>query len=205
MTLRLLYIADPMCSWCYGFAGELAKLEFAFGGRLELRYVMGGLAPDTDEPMPEATRQMVQQAWRDVAARTGAEFNHEFWARCAPRRSTYPACRAVIAAGLQRDEARPAMFAALQRAYYREAKNPSEVATLIDVAGSLDPALDLEQFGRDLGSGAVEEALRAEIAEARRCAVTGFPSLVREGEPPLVISRGFVEAGELLARLRGAP
>ena len=24
--MKLIYIADPMCSWCYGFGPELAKL-----------------------------------------------------------------------------------------------------------------------------------------------------------------------------------
>ncbi len=40
--MHLLYIADPLCSWCYGFGPELSKLLARHpGARLDL--VMGGL------------------------------------------------------------------------------------------------------------------------------------------------------------------
>ena len=98
-------------------------------------YVMGGLARDSDDPMPEETRAYVQMNWREVTKTTGAEFNWDFWRKCKPRRSTYPACRAVLAAGAQREDAVPEMFDAIQRAYYREARNPSDIDTLTAVAG----------------------------------------------------------------------
>ncbi|HCX88389.1 MAG TPA: hypothetical protein DG761_10225 [Gammaproteobacteria bacterium] len=40
--------------------------------------LMGGLAPDTDEPMDTATRDYVQHGWRAVADRSGAQFNFPF-------------------------------------------------------------------------------------------------------------------------------
>ena len=84
---RLLYVVDPMCSWCWGFTGVRAQVSEEFPDH-EWQLVMGGLAPDSDEPMEEETRAYVQDAWRAVAQRTGAEFNHDFWTECAPRRST---------------------------------------------------------------------------------------------------------------------
>jgi putative protein-disulfide isomerase len=40
---RLYYFADPMCSWCYGFAPVMDKLRKAFGAQFDIRLVMGGL------------------------------------------------------------------------------------------------------------------------------------------------------------------
>ena len=94
--MELYYVADPMCSWCYGFALEWKRAKDQLA--LPVRLVMGGLASDSDEPMPAEMREYVQSAWRSVAQTTGAGFNHEFWERCTPRRSTYPSCRAVLAA-----------------------------------------------------------------------------------------------------------
>ena len=48
---------------------------------------MGGLAPDSDEPMPFAMREYVSSAWRAVEERTGASFNHAFWTECQPLRA----------------------------------------------------------------------------------------------------------------------
>ena len=71
--MQLYYVADPMCSWCYGFVGEWQRAKKEIG--LPVRLVMGGLAPDSDEPMPDDTREMVRGAWRAVAETAGAEFN----------------------------------------------------------------------------------------------------------------------------------
>ena len=88
MSETLYYVADPMCSWCWGFQPVLGRVKAALPEEVTLRYVMGGLAKDTDEPMPEETRAYVQNAWREVSATTGARFNWDFWSRCKPRRSS---------------------------------------------------------------------------------------------------------------------
>ena len=64
---ELVYVADPLCSWCYGFRPTLDRIE-ALG---PVRYVMGGLAPDDDQPMDPAMRTYVQRAWDAVEARVG--------------------------------------------------------------------------------------------------------------------------------------
>ena len=57
----LLYVVDPMCSWCWGFTEVRREVSEAFPD-LEWQLVMGGLAPDSDEPMDEATKTYVQEA-----------------------------------------------------------------------------------------------------------------------------------------------
>ena len=92
---QLLYIADPMCSWCWGFAPVIEKIEAQLREEIELQLVLGGLAPDSDVPMDNETLHYVQNAWRAVAARTGAEFNHSFWEQHHPKRSPSP-CRVTL-------------------------------------------------------------------------------------------------------------
>jgi len=199
----LYYIMDPMCSWCWGFRPIMEALERQLPGDVHLRYVMGGLAPDSDEPMPEQTREYIRQAWRTVAARTGAHFNFAFWEQCEPRRSTWPACRAVIAAATQDPAKRRPMVHAIQEAYYLEARNPADRQTLVDIAGKL--GLDAERFAADLDSAAVNEALHADLLIARRFGIQGFPSLVLEdGERAFLVSQGYMELNAVIGRLRNA-
>ena len=172
----LYYIADPMCSWCWGFAPVLEEVAGELPQNVNLRYVMGGLARDSDEPMPEEVRSYVRNAWREVSATTGARFNWEFWEKCQPRRSTYPACRAALAGGLQ--GVLPEMFAALQRAYYMEARNPSDAGTHFALSGEL--GLDPDRFAGDLVSPRVEELLQKDFARRRELGVREFPSLILE-------------------------
>ena len=148
MLTQLYFIADPMCSWCWGFRSSWQTFLAELPPSVIVKDLMGGLAPDSDEPMDATTQAYVQSAWRSVGDRTGAKFNHEFWDVCQPRRSTYPACRAVISAGLQSTSARTRYFEAVQQAYYLEARNPSQTATLIALAGEI--GLDSAQFQKDL-------------------------------------------------------
>ena len=148
MSSILYYVADPMCSWCWGFKPVLDEVRTALPKGISLVYVMGGLAKDSDEPMPEETRQYVQMNWRQVTEEAGATFNWDFWTNCQPRRSTYPACRAVLAASAQQENSVPEMFEAIQRAYYQEARNPSDNATLVALADEI--GLDKRRFEYDL-------------------------------------------------------
>ena len=205
MDPRLYYVADPMCSWCWGFRPVLQEVVAALPETVPVVYVMGGLAKDSDETMPEATRAYVQRNWRDVTATTGAEFNWDFWSKCKPRRSTYPACRAVLAARAQREDAVPELFDAIQRAYYEEAGNPSDLETLTQVAGTLSPPLDVDRFDRDIRSPEIEAQLQEGFNLRRSMGVREFPGVVvKRGDAQMDIVRGWANAQTTLARLETA-
>ena len=178
MKNTLIYVHDPMCSWCWGFENTRQKLFAAVSDQVIIKRLLGGLAPDSDDPMPVSTRQMVQSAWYRVAEVTGAEFNHDFWQECAPRRSTYPASRAVIAARAQGPHFEQLMTAKVQQAYYLQARNPSDDATLIELAEEL--GLNKSRFAEALNSDFTRQKLQDEIQTARSIGVDSFPSLVLE-------------------------
>ena len=173
----LFYIHDPMCSWCWGFAPTLKKLIASLPDDIAVRRVLGGLAKDTDAPMPEAMQTMLQNTWRNIEAKIpGTHFNFDFWTQCQPRRSTYPSCRAVIAArqqGVQFDEL---MTHAIQKAYYQQARNPSDIDTLIELANEL--GLDKDKFKQDILSVETQQKLETEIQLSRELYAESFPSLV---------------------------
>jgi len=195
-TAELLYVADPMCSWCWGFHRVLSAIEARLPETVQVRLVLGGLAKDSDEPMDDRTREYVQRAWDEVEARTGATFNREFWTACAPRRSTWRSCRAVLAAG---DLGRP-MFDAIQRAYYSEARNPSDRDTLIELADRLD--LDVEGFALALDAPGTQAELEEHFALRDRLGARSFPTLVlRRGGRTETLVRGWAEESDVATAL----
>ncbi|TDG14245.1 DsbA family protein [Seongchinamella unica] len=170
----LFHIHDPMCSWCWGYRRTWDQIRARLNPAISIENVVGGLAPDSDEPMPLELQQTIAGYWKDVAEATGAEFNFDFWRRCRPRRSTYPACRAVLAALLQ--DAEQEMIEAIQQAYYLRAMNPSDNEVLISLASELN--LDVAKFERDLADSRVESALQQAFALRKSLGVYSFPSLV---------------------------
>ena len=179
MDMRLYYVHDPMCSWCWGFEKTRERLLEKLPPSIEVVRLLGGLAPDTDEPMPREMRDYLQQTWHRIEQRIPVtSFNFDFWQRCEPRRSTWPACRAVIAARLQGIGYDEVMTRAIQEAYYRRAMNPSDEDTLVTLAG--ETGLDEERFLKELRSPAVQAQLESEIQKGRAMGATSFPSLVLE-------------------------
>ncbi|MDJ0958853.1 MAG: DsbA family protein [Arenicellales bacterium] len=177
MAVVLYYAHDPMCSWCWAFRPAWDYVCQSLPGQINLVRLLGGLAPDSNEPMPEALQHMLQKIWRNIEARIpGTEFNFDFWSQCRPRRSTYPACRAVIAAVKQGQEHHETMTKAIQHAYYLQARNPSDESTLIALAEELQ--LDMALFKQDLNSTETHQELKRQIELCYQLGIPGFPSLV---------------------------
>lgn len=174
MTATLYYIHDPMCSWCWGFSPTWPQIRAQLPAKLPVVYLLGGLAPDTDVPMPLEMQAKLQQTWHTISQRLGTRFNFDFWTLCQPRRSTYPACRAVIAA--QQQDAGEAMISAIQHAYYLDAKNPSDDTTLVELAKDL--GLDADHFAKRLNEPATQHELVRQIAQGKVLGAQGFPSLI---------------------------
>ena len=173
----LYYVHDPMCSWCYGFRQAFTSLRENLPESVQLIFLVGGLAPDSDEPMPESMQRYLQMTWKRIEQKIpGVQFNFDFWDECSPRRSTYPACRAVIAATRLDPRSEIAMIEGIQNAYYQQARNPSDIETLADIASQL--GLDRDQFVAEISSEAVDQELHRQIKQGRSMQADSFPSLV---------------------------
>ena len=74
----LYHVHDPMCSWCWGFRRSWDALQAALPPAVAVTNVVGGLAPDSDEPMPDAQQAAIRGYWAEINQRTGAESNFAF-------------------------------------------------------------------------------------------------------------------------------
>jgi putative protein-disulfide isomerase len=177
MESILYYIHDPMCSWCWAFCPTWREIKARLSPNIRIHYVLGDLAPDTEQPMPLDLQQKIQRIWEKIQKEVpDTEFNFDFWAKCQPRRSTYPACRAIIAATRQGREFEDAMILQIQRAYYLQARNPSNDDTLIALATEL--GLNKERFINDLNSLQTKKELAQQIQFSQMLGARGFPSLI---------------------------
>lgn len=201
MTPKLYYAYDPMCSWCWAFRPTFKALIAQLPTRLEIICLLGGLAADSDEPMPEETRDFVKGHWQRIEQYvTGTQFNYDFWHKCQPRRSTYPACRAVLAAREQGKEFDLEMIVAIQKAYYLEARNPSDLSTLIELA--VEMGLNKNKFSNDIKSLEIDEMLRQEIQQTRRLGLNSFPSLLLDsGDEQIRVDVDYLNVDLMLEKI----
>jgi len=174
MIYTLYHVHDPMCSWCYAFKPTLDELRKNLKDNIKLVHVVGGLAKHSNEDMPQEQQKMISNIWHEIEEKVGTKFNHDFWKKCKPRRSTYLSCQATMLARYENKE--DAMIEAIQEAYYLKAMNPSDSSTLVHLAKQI--GMDEVKFEKDLHSQKIEEDLHNELNFRRSLHVRGFPSLV---------------------------
>lgn len=174
MTCTLYYVYDPMCSWCYAFEKTFEQVKEKLPSNVVISYIPGGLAPHSNTPMPKDMQEKIQTIWYQIENQVGTSFNHEFWEKCTPRRSTYLACQATLAAKNQDKEEE--MIKAIQNAYYQRAMNPSDEDTMIALAQELD--LDVEKFKKDLNSKETITSFEELLNLRRSMRVNSFPTLL---------------------------
>jgi putative protein-disulfide isomerase len=182
MEAILYYLHDPMCSWCWGYRPVWNALQDELPENVQVEYVAGGLAADSNVEMPLAQQKMIRRHWQTIEKKLGTVFNYDFWQKNSPRRSTYNACRAVIAAHKQGFQ--ETMITAIQHGYYLRALNPSDIDILILLAKELykqnENLFSVDRFIDDLSTNEVDEELFRQINLARRLSQQGFPALVIE-------------------------
>ncbi len=193
--LEFVYVGDPMCSWCWGFAPALEQLQRCYA--IPLRTVMGGLrtGPAANE-MDQVARDQLATYWDGVAERTGQAFTHASLRRAGWRYDTEPSCRAVVAMRTLAPDLTLRWIARLHRAFYVDGVDITDLEifpTLLDGF-----AVDPDRYRSALTDPQVHTRTRQDFSEARRYGATGFPTvLFRDGDDLSIVTRGFVESDQL--------
>lgn len=188
---HLLYVADPMCSWCYGFAPVIDGLAEHFGERLPVQLMMGGLRAGNTKAMTDADKQTISGHWRKVAQATGQPFDHGLFERKGWIYDTEPACRAVVTMRLLNPRLALAYKARVQTAFYAENRDTTVDAVLADIAE--EAGVDREMFFAELVSPEAKTATVRDFMTAKQSGIHGFPTLLAgDGEGQyMVVTNGY--------------
>ncbi len=198
--LEFVYVGDPMCSWCWGFAPVLERMQAVYD--LPVRLVVGGLRPGPAAGMlDDGLESLLAHHWHQVEAASGQPFDHAFLKRRDGWRydTEFPAIAMVTMRFLDEKASLP-FHTRLQRAFYADGvdiTDPAEYPALLEGF-----AVDREEFLHRLESDEMHRRAWADFAEARSLGVAGFPTLLLfDGESHSLVTRGFAPAERLLPAL----
>ena len=205
--MKLIFVGDPMCSWCYGFAKELVALT-ARHPALPLEIMVGGVRAGATDILDDSGKQFRLAHWARVEESSGLPFNRAaFLARENFVYDTEPICRAVVAARrLVPQLDLLAVFRALQHAFYVDGLDTTDGLVLADVAaaalGKAGHAVSAAAFYRHWNAAATVAATQAEFGRVRAIGVRSFPALLLDVDGQLIeISPGYASAAVLASRL----
>ncbi len=194
---EFIYVGDPMCSWCHGFAPVVKRVGIEFG--LPVRVRVGGLrAFENAEPLGDRLKSFLASEWARIGEVTGQPFSTTALEREGWVYDTGPADQAVVAARNLEKASALSYFAALQHAFYAEGRDITQREILVDIAA--ESGFDRADFGIAFDN-AHEDTLR-DFAETRSWGVTGYPTLlIRTGDELVRAAAGYVSFDNLQPQL----
>lgn len=208
--MKLIFVGDPMCSWCYGFGKELSALT-ARHPELPLEIMVGGVRAGATDVLDDNGKQFRLGHWARVEEKSGLPFNRKaLLARENFVYDTEPICRAVVTARRVAPEAdQLAVFRALQRAFYVDGLDTTDGAVLAQAAvaelAEQGYAVDAATFHAAWSHNATIVATLAEFAQVRAIGIRSFPALLLEANGQRIeVSPGYAHVDQLERQLDAA-
>ena len=199
---KIIYVGDPMCSWCYGLTNELASVINHFENELDIEFVMGGLRPYYNVPMSQM-KDFLADHWQHVNEASGQAFSYGILDREDLNYDTEPPCRAVVAYRMLGGDQIANFFANTQRAFYYDNKDMNQVATYVSLLDG--SGISASDFSVAFESNEMKENVRRDFERAAEMGVSSFPTILieKDGNAKIVI-RGYATAEQIISNIEKA-
>lgn len=191
MQKELIFVLDPMCSWCWGFTPIIEELRTTLNDEYTFSLVLGGLRTKGEMPWDERSKEYLRGHWEQVSQRTGQAFSDSLFEKESFDYDTYPACKAVITVReLFGMESAFEYLHTIQKAFYTKAQDITNTDVLHELLK--DMGLDSKAFKILFESERAQLLMEHDFAKARSMGANAFPSVVViDEEGHMVCQKGY--------------
>ena len=192
-TGELIYVVDPMCSWCWGFAPAF-RAVIDHHPELKVNVVAGGLRPgESAQALDDNMRGYLAQAWGRVSEASGQPFDPTGLDREGWVYDTELADIALVTMRTLNPDQTVEWVHHLHEAFYAKAIDitDSDVYPALLAGFEVDP----DAFVAGLQSPEMKAATWQDFAMARKLGATGFPTVLglRDGQA-MTLTQGYTTA-----------
>ena len=184
--ITIYQFTDPICVWCWGNEPTMRAIDYLYGSKIGVEYVMGGLIEEitTLYELKGSTREIIDQAnnriaenWVKASERHGMPVNTRHFALFSERYpSSFPQNIAYEAARLIDPEVAKRFLRRIREATFIEARRTSQMDVLVELA--VEIGLEAALFIDAYTSGDAQSNFTQSRMKCRRNGITGFPSYV---------------------------
>ncbi len=197
MAKSLIYVVDPMCSWCWGFSPVIEEILRRYRDQVTIEVLLGGLRPGNTERFDERKRAYILSHWHAVHERTGQPFNFNFHPEPSFIYDTEPSSRAMIVVRQLAQDREFVFLKSVQEAFYVKHMDVTHEEILADLAGS--QGIDRDRFLKVFNDSAIKQSVWQEFDRARQLGVSGFPALLgQNGTDRIRFTQGYQPTGVLI-------
>ena len=196
----LIYVVDPMCSWCWGFSPVWEKIRTQYETQASFQLMLGGLRPGNTERFDESRRAYILQHWHAVHERTGQPFNFDFRMGPTFTYDTEPASRAIVVTRQLMPEKEWDFLRSAQEEFYVQNADITKTEILEEIAMTL--GMETLQFRQIFHDSQTKQFVWDEFDQARQLGVDGFPTLLgRHGQSVSTLMHGYRDFETLVSSI----
>lgn len=196
---KIIYVGDPMCSWCYGIAPELQKLQKHYEGTIDIEVVAGGLRPYNTETMVDLA-DFLKEHWEDVERASGQPFKTEILSEKDYVYDTEPSCRALVAVRQMKPEVTLDFFRLIQEDFYFENEYLFEAEAFRPAVEEV--GLDFETFKQRFESDQLKLDVKKDFYKASQLGVRSFPTILLQANGKTsIVANGYATLEEMTGKI----
>lgn len=182
--ITIYQFTDPVCVWCWGNEPVMRAIDYLYGNKVGVEYIMGGLIEEitTLYDLKGSKRQIIERAnaimaehWLSASERHGMPVNTRHMALFSERYpSSFPQSIAYEAARRIDSTAAKRLLRRIREATFVEARRTSQIDVLIELAAEV--GIDAARFIDEYTTGEAQNDFSQSRMKCRRNGITGFPS-----------------------------
>lgn len=197
--MKLIYIMDPLCGWCYGNSNHTLALFEAYKDILDFVIVPGGMWAGANVRMqsPQMAGYFQKHDER-IAQLTGTEFGQAYFKFIQQEEvkldSEIPS-RAILTVQQFWNTQNIPFMLAVQQARYKEGKNLNTEHTYLEICNQL--GIDSTEFLAHFHSKSMKENTQTAFSTAIQYA-SSYPTLLfEEGDRLTLLEQGYSSLAEI--------
>lgn len=188
---EIIYIGDPMCSWCWGISNHLRQLKEHFA-QYHFSIVVGGLRPGGGDPWNDEMKSFLKHHWEEVNRLSGQPFGDKLFELAEFNYDTEPSCRAVVASRKWLGAYALDFYEEVTRKFYVENEDTKEIGFYRSICEQF--AIPFDDFIAAFNSDKIKQKTRAEFELNRNWGVRGYPTvLFRIDQQLYQVSHGYAD------------
>lgn len=192
MKKEIIYVGDPVCSWCYAFTDTFEKIREDFKEEVNFSYFMGGLIIDRELTLDKRVKKLLKQNWKEVEAKTGKHIKASSKiddAEEIPYISDPAILGFLVMRAVDQDLAYK-FYKKVHNSFYTDLNDIADKKILCEIAQSL--GIEKQFFMDKISDNSLKELLYADKEKIEDLGVQAFPALVLKDESGTsVLNQGF--------------
>lgn len=203
--IRIIYVYDALCGWCYGFSKVIHRFYENHASEFQFEVLSGGMMTGDRVGSINQIAPFIKTAYKTVEETTGIKFGEPYLRHLEAGTMILDSLKPSIALSVFKSyfpEKAVLFVHDLQDAMYFEGRdaNENDLYRYLAVNFSIDP----DEFETKLDEESFKDAALYDFSLTKQLQVTGFPAvLVQTGETAFyLISKGYTDLDTLELRMQ---